>query len=106
MNIVRNEGEARIELVRSIARSQQAVARILESIADISEHSPGLSKSIRENVRSLTALQLTMAEAVSCVRMRRLKQGIPAKPWLQAGAISFDAAPSEGRSETNGRKLL
>jgi hypothetical protein len=101
MRIVRNEGEARIELIRSIARSQQAVARI----SDISEHSPGMSKSIRENIRSLTALQLTMAEAVSCVRMRRLKQGRPAKPWLQAGAISFDAAPSEGRSEISGRKL-
>ncbi|UVI28654.1 hypothetical protein [Paenibacillus spongiae] len=86
MSLVVKEWEARIELIRSIAQSQQAMARILDSVADISEYSPEMAKSVRENVRSLTAMQLSMTETVVGIRMRRPQQGIPAKPWLLKGA--------------------
>ncbi|MFC5648060.1 hypothetical protein ACFPYJ_02820 [Paenibacillus solisilvae] len=83
MNLPQKEWEARIELIHSIARSQQAVARILDSIADVADHSPDMAKSIRENVASLTAMQLTMAKTVAGMRLKRAKkQGIPSKPWL------------------------
>ena len=45
MNLLQKEWEARIELIRSIAKSQQAVARILDSIADVSGHSPEMAKA-------------------------------------------------------------
>ena len=46
MSLVMKEWEARIELIRSIARSQQAMARILDSVADIAEregHHPDIA---------------------------------------------------------------
>ena len=94
MSRLMKEWEARIELVRSIASSQQAIARILNSVADVSEQSPGMAKSIRENVRSLTAMQLTMAESVAGVRLRRPRRGIPAKPWLNEGVDAPERASS------------
>ncbi|BBH18690.1 hypothetical protein Back11_00350 [Paenibacillus baekrokdamisoli] len=87
MKLVHKEWEARIELIRSIARSQQAVARILDSVADVSEHSPEMAKSIRDNIASLTAMQLTMAETVAEMRIKmRRRKGDPAKPWLKSDA--------------------
>ncbi|WP_274649451.1 hypothetical protein [Paenibacillus humicola] len=82
MSLLVKEWEARIELLRSIANSQRAIARILDSVADVSGHSPGMAKSIRENIRSLTAMQLTMAESAVGVKLRRPKCGRPARPWL------------------------
>ncbi|MCQ6559695.1 hypothetical protein [Paenibacillus mendelii] len=107
MSLFMKEWEVRIELIRSIARSQQAMARILDSVADITEHSPVMAKSIRENMRSLTAMQQSMAETVGCVRLRRPQQGIPAKPWLRTGAFPPNEAAVPVRSERpaiNGRK--
>jgi len=100
MSLVMKEWEARIELIRSIARSQQAMARILDSVADIAEHSPGMAKSIRENVRSLTAMQLAMTETVTGVRMRRPQTGNPAKPWLHEGLYTpYAALPADGKTD-------
>jgi hypothetical protein len=92
MSLLMKEWEARIELVRSVARSQQAMARILDTVADIAEHSPGTAKSIRENVKSLTAMQLAMVETVTGVRMRRPQTGSPAQPWLHEAVYTPHAA--------------
>ncbi|MBW7474520.1 hypothetical protein K0T92_07160 [Paenibacillus oenotherae] len=100
MSLLRKEQESRIELIRSIARSQGAIARILDSIADISEHTPEVKKSIRENMRSLTAMQLTMAETVSGLRMRRVRQGSPARPWLHQGAYAPLCSGASRRPQT------
>ncbi|MBW7458496.1 hypothetical protein ACFOLF_27735 [Paenibacillus sepulcri] len=87
MSLLQKEWEARLELIRSIANSQQAIARILDSVAGISEYSPGMAKSISENMRSLTAMQMSIAETVGLVRLRRPKQGKPGRPWLRAGLL-------------------
>lgn len=88
MSSLGKERESRIELIRSIALSQRAVARILNSIADVSEASPGMAKCMRDNLSSITALQLTMADMVSGVRIRRLRHGQPSSPWLHHKAFA------------------
>jgi len=82
------EWEARIELIRSVAQSQKAMARILDSVADSAELLPGMSKSICENIRLLTQLQAAMTETVTGVRIRRSKRGAPGKPWLRSTKLS------------------
>ncbi|MGO4181171.1 hypothetical protein AB4Z45_10735 [Paenibacillus sp. MCAF9] len=85
METLGSEREARAAFLASLARSQGALARILESIADVSDASQGTVKLLRDNVRSLTELQETIAESVTSLAWhRRVKRkGNPTKPWLQ-----------------------
>lgn len=103
MSLLRKERESRIELIRSIARSQGAIARILDSIADVTEASPGMSKCMRDNLRSLAALQITMAEMTTGTRIRRVRTGSPTNPWLhQAVFIPLSSASSRRPKITGG----
>jgi hypothetical protein len=85
MSSIGTEREARADLLASLARSQQALARILECVADVTGSSQGTAKLLRDNVRSLTDLQETIAEAVTCLAWRRRvkRKGKPTKPWIQ-----------------------
>lgn len=80
-----SEREARAAFMASLARSQEALARILDSIADIADCSPDTAKLLRDNVRSLTGMQETIAEAVTSLAWRRRikRRGNPAAPWLK-----------------------
>ncbi|CAM4080460.1 hypothetical protein L1N85_08985 [Paenibacillus alkaliterrae] len=80
------EREARAAILFSLAKSQQALARILDSMADVVDSSPESAKLLRDNVRSLTDLQETIAETVTGLAWRRRvkRRGTPAEPWLQA----------------------
>ncbi|MGM0882634.1 MAG: hypothetical protein ACQEXQ_16525 [Bacillota bacterium] len=77
--------EAQIAFIASLAKSQEALARILDSVADVADCSPDTAKLLRDNVRSLTSMQETIAEAVTSLAWRRRskRRGKPAKPWLQ-----------------------
>jgi len=85
MEIIETEREARAAFLTSLARSQAALARILESIADVSDSSQSTAKQLRDNVRSLTDLQETIAESVTYLAWHRrgIRKGTPAKPWIQ-----------------------
>lgn len=80
-----SERETRAAFIASLARSQDALARILDSIADVADCSPDTAKLLRDNVRSLTGMQESMAEAVTSLAWRRRikRRSKPAVPWLQ-----------------------
>lgn len=65
------ERAAKAALLGSLAKSQLALAKILDSIADVASGSPETAKLLRDNVRSLTLLQQTMAEAVTRVEWEK-----------------------------------
>lgn len=110
MNWNEKEREVRLQLIASLTRSQQAVARILESIADSAQHSPGLAEVLSSNMKSLAALQQTltvmsMAAAEPAHRQhianpkpkphRPARNRVPAKPWFGSlGDEQRDAAAS------------
>ncbi len=81
------ELEARAALLGSLAKSQQALARILDSVADITEQSPHAARSLREQALSLTAYQESIAETVTRLGWRRRvrKRGQAGAPWLKPG---------------------
>jgi hypothetical protein len=83
------EQEVKLELVASIARSQQAIARILESVADVCSSTPGAAEKIRDNLRVLGGMQQVMVEAVTGVRSRRVQTGRPSRPWLNPSVNSL-----------------
>ncbi|MGO4376317.1 hypothetical protein AB4Z21_37320, partial [Paenibacillus sp. MCAF20] len=64
MSTLLTEQAARASLISSIAKSQHALARILDSIANVAEQSPETAKLLRDNIRMLTDMQRAMAEAI------------------------------------------
>ncbi|MFD0712408.1 hypothetical protein [Paenibacillus sp. GCM10027626] len=78
----KKEQEARVEMIRAIAQSQQAMARILNCVADSAERLPLLEQAIGENIRVLANMQQTMAEMIAGVPLRKQMYGKPSKPWL------------------------
>jgi hypothetical protein len=78
------EREAKIELVTAVARSQMAIARMLESMADLSGLSPFEARAIAENIRLLTNLQQSLTESVAGTRLCERRTGLPGRPWLAA----------------------
>ncbi|WP_138755438.1 hypothetical protein [Paenibacillus sinopodophylli] len=85
MNRWQNELETRMAFLSALARSQNALARILESMAEAGECSPHTSKLLQDNVSTLTAMQESIAETVTGLawRRRNVRKGRPVQPWLQ-----------------------
>lgn len=79
---IHREQAALYALISSIARSQEALASIFESIADVTAHSEVTAKSLAENVRLLTSYQSVMCEMLTGIPLHRTKKGSPASPWL------------------------
>lgn len=100
MESITSEREARVAFLSSLARSQHALARIMESIADVSDSSQSTAKLLRDNVRSLTDLQETIAEAVTSLAWhRRVKRkGKPTKPWLHPELPIYEVQWSGGEA--------
>ncbi|MEK3731480.1 MULTISPECIES: hypothetical protein [unclassified Paenibacillus] len=84
MSRLEQEQTAKIAMISSIASSQQALASILGSIADIAEHSDITARQLAENIRVLTAYQSVMTEMLTGISLNRIKTGSPAAPWLSS----------------------
>ncbi|CAI6043077.1 hypothetical protein [Cohnella sp. JJ-181] len=90
MSRLNAEWEAKLSMLKAIARSQEAMARMLESAADVSAAGDPSAAVLREHVRVLTGLQAAMARSVAGVSWAQPKQGVPAGPWLKkAAAVRF-----------------
>ncbi|WP_136608386.1 hypothetical protein [Paenibacillus dokdonensis] len=87
MSMLLKEQEAKLSIIASIANSQQALARILSSIADISSHSELSARSLKENIRLLTQYQATMCEMLEGIKLCHPRRGTPAPPWLNASRL-------------------
>jgi hypothetical protein len=100
MSTLLTEQAARASLISSIAKSQHALARILDSIANVAEQSPETAKLLRDNIRMLTDMQRAMAEAIL-----RTEQSNRGKSRNTGNSHSGKAGKST-ESEMNRRKTL
>ncbi|RUS44644.1 hypothetical protein [Cohnella sp. AR92] len=82
MSRLGKEWEVKLTLLQSIARSQEALARILESVADVAVHSEPSAVVMREHVRELSNLQAALVEAVTGQRWKAPRIGRASPPWL------------------------
>ncbi|MDN4604532.1 hypothetical protein B2I21_14100 [Chryseobacterium mucoviscidosis] len=83
MSLLRREQEAKLSLIESIAHSQQALARILDSVASVSAHSEVSARSLAENIRLLSRYQEEMSRMVTGIRLAQIQHGEPGEPWLK-----------------------
>ncbi|KOP64534.1 hypothetical protein AMS62_04175 [Bacillus sp. FJAT-18019] len=99
---IQREHEAKIAMVSSIARSQQALASILESIAEVTAHSETTSRTLAENIRLLIDYQSVMAEMLTGIPFNRFKLGSPASPWINSECqLCYNEAWLEAKHSTS-----
>lgn len=77
-----SEWEIKLQLMGSITRSQEALAKILESVADVTGAAGVSSATIHEHVRVLTGMQCALLRSVSGISWRPPVRGSPGEPWL------------------------
>lgn len=97
------EREAKLAMLEALASSQRAVARMLESTADLNARFPGgRPEDAAALLARLAALQLRMCEALLGVKLRRVMRGRPAAPWLADGRLrARSAKDAPGRKDGN-----
>jgi len=91
-----SERAVKLEMIRSIARSQAALASILESIAELTEHSELTARKLSDNVRILSHYQSAMCRMMSGISLHRQKTGVPAAPWLSTTCARGSRRKSHG----------
>lgn len=82
------EHEAKLQLLLSISRSQNALARILDSLADVSAYSEETALLLAGNAERLVRYQQAMASLLSGIELNRQYTGIPSSPWLNTAEVS------------------
>ncbi|MCZ8513579.1 hypothetical protein O9H85_14275 [Paenibacillus filicis] len=82
MNWHEEENRVKLHVLHSLARSQRALARIIESMADMAEGAESLSGDLGRQLEAISRYQREIAVKMIGVRIRRLRRGVPGKPWL------------------------
>jgi hypothetical protein len=84
MNWHVEENKAKLHILISLARSQRALARMIESMSDVATHSRGgLScEQQARQLRAISAYQRQLSGQIARIRIRKLRRGLPGKPWL------------------------
>ncbi|NOU96521.1 hypothetical protein GC093_25360 [Paenibacillus sp. LMG 31456] len=85
MNWHEEENRTKLHILNSLARSQRALARIIESMADMTESSASSGTAADKLVEQLEAIsryQRQLTEKISGIRIRKFRRGTPGKPWL------------------------
>lgn len=82
MSQMKKEIEIKLDIMESLARSQKALARIIESMADVTVSSDKAGKKLLENIEVIALYQQALAKKLAGVQVRRKRIGKPAKPWL------------------------
>ncbi|WP_239004642.1 hypothetical protein [Paenibacillus tepidiphilus] len=94
-----SEHAVKLEMIRSIARSQAALAAILESIAEITGQSELTARKLSDNIRILSQYQSAMCRMMSGISLHQPKRGIPAAPWLNDACAHGTSRVHEVREE-------
>ena len=89
------EWTIKLSLMGSIAKSQEALARILTSAADVTDMTGIMPQTLQEHVRVLTGMQGALLRIVSGVSWRPPTRGTPAAPWLSEEVYRSEAQQTE-----------
>lgn len=83
MNGLREQERAiKLDMLHSLARSQRALARLLECVADVTEADDGMKRNLKRHFAALAACQRALADRIVGIRVRRVVSGKPGAVWL------------------------
>lgn len=89
------EAEIRLDILSSLARSQRALADMLEGIAALTLESPEAARQVRRQAETLVRHQAVLAEKLLGIRIPRLIRGKPGRLWLNRRLVQAAAAKTE-----------
>ncbi|WP_028547593.1 hypothetical protein [Paenibacillus sp. UNC451MF] len=87
----------KLHILKSLARSQRALAVIMESMAEVVEGSHYVAKGLVEQIESISNYQRQIAVKMIGLKIRRKKRGKPVKPWLNRKLRRFPPTISNSR---------
>lgn len=76
------EWAIKLSLMGAIARSQDALARILQHVADVTDLSGVTPETLQEHVRVITGMQGALLRTVAGKSWQPPVRGTPSSPWL------------------------
>lgn len=77
-----NREQVELHMLISLARSQRALCRIIESVADHIEGSEHVASHVAANLKSISDYQHVMMMKLSKQPARKRVTGKPGKPWM------------------------
>lgn len=75
-------GKIKLHLLNSLARSQRAVARILECAADHAEQSDEFAKKIKQHIHFIETYQRILTLKMTRLMPGKVQRCPPGKPWV------------------------
>jgi hypothetical protein len=85
--LAQRQEELKLDIVASLARSQRALVRILESVADTIQESPPSSEELLKLLKVIAEHQIVLSSKLVGIRLRRLRRGKPGKPWMHTSLV-------------------
>ncbi|WP_027087883.1 hypothetical protein [Cohnella panacarvi] len=103
MSRLGQEWTIKLCLMGSIAKSQEALARMLTSAADVTDMTGVTPQTLQEHVRVLTGMQGALLRIVAGASWRPPTRGTPAAPWLSKEVYRSEAQIAESPLAKAGR---
>lgn len=80
------ENEIKLDILRSLARSQEALANMLETLSGLTPPGESESRNLQRQMGAIGQYQRILAMKIASVRFPQKKTGIPAPPWISPSA--------------------
>ncbi|MEB3100426.1 hypothetical protein [Ferviditalea candida] len=82
MSILSRENEIKLDILGSLARSQQALSLILESMAGAAGAVSPDADAVFKYLRTIAKHQQILTEKITGMEIRKVETGVPARQWL------------------------
>lgn len=83
------EEQVKLHILISLARSQRALARILESTANTAAGYPHAAEKLMEHAGSISEYQRMLASRIAGIKHRTLRRSKPGKLWIAGKVRTF-----------------
>jgi hypothetical protein len=82
MSHLMRQNELKLDILHSLARSQRAMADILNTIPPMAISSEQTAEQLLSLIEALNNHQLALAPKLCLLPVRQVKKSKPGKPWL------------------------
>lgn len=80
------ENDIKLDILHSLARSQRAIARMMESIADVTTVSPQTAMHVTKNMESMNKYQRVLGDIMLGIRIKKVRRSMKGKLWINENA--------------------
>lgn len=82
MRMSERENMLKLDILQSLTISQQAIAKIIASIADVTAMSESSARHVASNIQAIAKYQRMLANKIGLAQVKQMRSGSNGKPWL------------------------